>query len=73
MDLDNGDHIGLWIRVGLERQQAGFAWLDGGVDLVGEPRLELLELARLDLVRSDEDEWRSHDGLLGNFHARPSG
>jgi hypothetical protein len=24
-------------------------------------------------VRSDEDEWRSHHGLLGNFHAPPSG
>ena len=65
VDLDHGDLVGVGVGVGVERKQARLIRLDGGVAVVGKPGLELLELARLHLVGSDEDEWCSHDGLLG--------
>jgi hypothetical protein len=52
------------VDVGVEREQAWLVRLDGGIDVVGKPGFELLQLARLHLVGADEDEWCRHGGLL---------
>src|SRR4051794_692775 len=59
MHLDNRDFASVLVGVLVERNEAGFVRLDEVRKLRNTP-LFVLELARLELVRGDEDERPGH-------------